>query len=225
MTAQLRKFRYFILIGMLALSLLAGGLAFAVQLGPFSPDNTAVRNPLLTPVFETGGGPDGNGVNVNAPKIGNCGAPDRQGLYKVSTCLEAVTEQLRLMAKNYVTALKDMTTQMTGIMAQQMLIVGTFLDADEQLDMQRDIQELTIRAQKDYHPSEQLCAYGSSIRSLANTEERARFNHLALNSMLVKQYSNNEATVAGTGMVTDLQSRIEKFKTLYCDPRDHNNQL
>lgn len=170
-------------------------------------------------------GPRQQRVDQNSPKIGDCNAPDSNGRYKVSTCLPSVDTQLKEMGKNYVTALMEMATEFSAIMMQQMEIVGTFFDAKEQLDMQRDIQVLTAQAQKDYHPSEQLCAYGTGIRSLANTEERGRMNGLALNAALVKEYSNNQYTSAGAGYSKDMESRLDQFKKVYCDPEDNNGLM
>lgn len=175
--------------------------------------------------FETGGGPDSSGVDQNSPKIGDCSAPDSDGRYKVSTCLPSVEQQLKEMGNNYVTALMFMATEFTAIMMQQMEIVGTFFDAKEQLEMQRDIQVLAAEAQKDYHPSEQLCAYGSGIRSLANTEERGRLNQQALSGILVKEYSNNKNTSTYGGFSKDMEVRLAQFKKVYCDPDDNNGTL
>lgn len=221
--------RSFPVLVSLVMTLALAGAAFAFQMAAFKPGrpgDVRVENPLLTPVFEGGGQSDASGVDVNSPPIGDCSAADKNGKYKVSTCLGSpVQEQLYRMARNYVEALKMMAAQMTGVMGQQALIVGSYFDADEQLDTQRDLQMLSARAQKDYHPSEQLCAYGTGIRSLADTEERGRMNNQALNAILMKEYSNNENTVAAAGLVNDRLDRLQKFKDLYCDPRDHGNQL
>ncbi|MCD8497294.1 MAG: hypothetical protein LRZ85_03945 [Alphaproteobacteria bacterium] len=129
------------------------------------------------------------------------------------------------MADNYAQALVEMGRQLTSVMIQQMQIVGSFFDADEQLDTQRDIQLFTLRAHKDYHPSEQLCAYGSGIRSIANTEERGRMNQRAFNAVLIEQYSGKENTSTQDGMNQDMQSRLDKFKNTYCNPMDNNGTL
>lgn len=213
--------KLFLFIGVLAVT----GTAFAFQMGVFSPPGREISNPSFTPIFETGGTGDSNGVNVNNPKIGSCLGQNSQGIYDVSTCLPAVDDQLRLMGQNYVQSLMMMATQFSSTMMQQMQILGAFFDAKEQLDMQRDLQILSARAQKDYHPSEQLCSYGTGIRSLANTEERGRQNQRALSAILLEYYGNKENTIASEGFSKDIQARLDKFKTVYCDPQDNNSDL
>jgi hypothetical protein len=47
-----------------------------------------------------------------------------------------------------------MTEQLSAVAMQQMEIIGTFLDAKQQLETQRLFQEMAAQAQKDYTPSE-----------------------------------------------------------------------
>lgn len=126
---------------------------------------------------------------------------------------------------NYVSALKRMSVQLTAVMVQQTLAIGTFFDAEMQLQTQRKIQELQARAHKDYHPSEQMCYFGTFVRSVAHSESKAEIDKAAMNKILINSYLSVEGTSTETGESSASVARIEQFKTKYCDPRDLNNGL
>lgn len=199
--------------------------SMAFLLPPYMPEAQERPSALYTQIYTGGGGPTSSGVNQNSPKIGNCGAPNRNNSYEVSTCDGQIDGQLDQIEDTYVAALMKMAEEFSAVMLQQMQILGTQFDAKEQLEAQRDIQRLSAQAHRDYHPSEQLCAYGSGVRSLAHTEEKARANKLSLDQILAGTYSNRSARSSMLGSSSDMRSRIEQFKSVYCDPSDNNNRL
>lgn len=127
--------------------------------------------------------------------------------------------------RNYVQALKDMTKEIVSATTSAVFAIGTFFDAEQQLDTQRDYQRLVAEAHKDYHPSDQMCQFGTFIRSVARTEEKGRFDKLAINQQLMNVYNNKPEAVTKLGAEIDMISRIEDFKTTYCDVADNNNGL
>ncbi len=140
--------------------------------------------------------------------------------------LEAFEDWLiEVMLENeFVPAMADMATQMGAVAMQYTQIVGSFLDAQLQMDTQRVLRKLQFEAHKDYHPSETFCYFGTNVRSLAATETKGRFNALVLaNQSLARQLGNvNQA--GNTNQTGDYQARWDQFVDTYCDPLDNNFQ-
>ena len=183
------------------------------------------------PVFhqETNHVPPGEGSGAyrdtechRPPQYPNLNAPRPP----LSICkLQEMSNQIHAVADSYVAAFMLMTEQFTTVMMQQVHAVGMFMDADMQIDTQREIQSLIARAHKDYHPSEQLCRFGTFMRSVSNTERRIEVNKQAFNKILMTNYLAKEDTPASDGFGPAMDSRIEKFKEFYCDPADNNKGL
>jgi len=119
-------------------------------------------------------------------------------------------------------ALQKMTAQLSAVAAHQVFIVGTFFDAENQLETQRVFQELQVAAHKDYQPSEDFCWFGTGVRSLAPTEARGELNTEALNAIQMSRQLGNANTSGGVKPDQDKDSRWEAFVDKYCDPKDNN---
>ena len=136
-----------------------------------------------------------------------------------------VAQLRRNLRENYVGSLMMMTEQFTSIMIHQALIIGTFFDAKQQLETQRLFQELSALAHKNYQPSNQMCRFGTTVRSLATSEARSRANAQILNTMLMKRETLSRNKASTDGFATDINSRLQQFKTTYCDVNDNNGNL
>jgi len=168
-----------------------------------------------------GGGPGKSGVNKYTPQ-GQCAYP------RESTCSKPrVEESILPIVPNYVTALQLMAEQLSSSILYQTFIIGTFFDADVQLDAQRNLDRLKARAHKDYHPSAQMCRFGSFIKSVAHSEEKSDLNKAAFNQALINRYSGKSgmASSTGGGYAGDVGAQLDLFKTQYCDPRDYNTGM
>lgn len=152
-------------------------------------------------------------------------APLTSGIYPNSMGdlghIQATTDAIE---ENYIRALMLMTEQLSAVMMQQVLSIGQFFDAKLQLEAQRTHQELKAEAVKDYHPSEQMCRVGSYVRSLADTEQKASADKLALNDVLMERYKGQDFNSAQTAQI-DIETRLKKFREVYCNPKDNNNVL
>lgn len=198
----------------------------------------ALDNPaMIEVVIGQGGGPTNADVNIYDPPIhdANCGEPlnsvDGVEVFRPSTCdVPRMRSHIEgtiagTLTYNIVQPLMAMTAQFSAVMMQQMFIIGTFFDAKEQLEAQRDFQQLMAEAHKDYHPSELMCEIGSYVRSVSQTEERSQLNKGALNKTLNSYYVAAENMSSSEGSTLDAQVRLEKFKTTYCDPNDAGGGL
>ncbi len=125
----------------------------------------------------------------------------------------------------YTAALIMMTEQLSAVMMQQAFIIGTFFDAKMQLETQRKIQELMARAHKDYHPSEQICRFGTFVKSLAHSERAYELDMRALNRALMNQMLAVQDDSSTQGPRAEVENKITQFQTKYCNPRDNNDSL
>lgn len=171
-------------------------------------------------IYAPGGGQlDGTGLNIFNP-MPFCGSPP------LSICdLPAMQTQIADMIENLINPLFPMAEQLTVAIAQQTPIIGKFIDAKEQMDAMREMQKLKAIAVKDYHPSEQVCRIGSFIRSLPSAEMKSLSDRLAMSDALMERYTNASSNSAGHNVDSDIENRLQQFRTIYCDPADNNNGL
>jgi hypothetical protein len=165
-----------------------------------------------------GGGPGSDGVNEYDNPF--CGDPP------LSTCVDSrMKAQNKAMEDNYDTALMMMGEQLSVVMHQYVQIIGSFLDAKSQMDTQRVYQRLTAQAHKDYHPSEQMCRFGSYIKSVADVDRNAAQTKQAINKALMESYKGVQYNSTGESVGLDMKSRIKQYRQIYCDPADNNNGM
>jgi hypothetical protein len=112
------------------------------------------------------------------------------------------------------------TEQITSFMLNQMLVLGTLIDAKHQLEVQRVLQELQAEAHADYHPSVGMCQFGTLSRSLAASERITDITMIALAERSSQRQRLSGDTISAGGPQDDLRSRFLKFKTTYCNPAD-----
>ncbi|MGH1403883.1 MAG: hypothetical protein ACRBDL_06535 [Alphaproteobacteria bacterium] len=124
-----------------------------------------------------------------------------------------------------VTAMADMATQMGAVAMQYTHIIGSFLDAQTQMETQRLYRKMQFEAHQDYHPSEDFCWFGTNVRSLAGTESKARYNTLALSRLAIARQTGVYNTGGAENVRGDYEVRWQHFAETYCDVRDNNAQV
>ncbi|MGH1403887.1 MAG: hypothetical protein ACRBDL_06555 [Alphaproteobacteria bacterium] len=122
----------------------------------------------------------------------------------------------------YTLSLIMMTEELSAVMVMQTQIIGMFFDARIQLQTQRKHQELMARAHKDYHPSEQICRIGTFMRSVAQTESKAKINKKVLNKVLMSRYLGVLGSGAASGATVEQRSENYDYQFEYCHPSSNN---
>lgn len=120
--------------------------------------------------------------------------------------------------------MQAIANQLTAAAMGQMFMIGSFLDAQEQLSRQTMFQELTARAYKDYHPSVQMCAIGSAARGLASAARSSEEVASVLSRRAIDRQLHSRSIAGAPGANREIKSRIEQFKSRYCDPNDNNRE-
>lgn len=213
------------------------------------------QNPIrLEVVIGQGGGPTNANVNVYNPVIHDyaCGYPTNSTngdtMFYVSTCDQARMQtpameegtctggsagpppvQCTSSADGFVQLIVHplmlMGEQLSAVMMQQMQAIGSLMDAKEQNEAQRDFRHLVAVAHKDYHPSEQMCRFGTYVRSVSHAEEKADTNKKSFDKILLDYYRSPEHMSSSDGYSLDVQSRLTQFKSTYCNPNENNGAL
>lgn len=122
-------------------------------------------------------------------------------------------------------AFQMMGNQLSSVGMQQVMAIGMFFDAKNQLETQRLQQELQARAHKDYHPSEGMCEFGSRIQSLASSERQAEMNALLMSERTTDRYFGAQSTFSAQGTKKDVIVRLRAFRDVYCDPSSNDGNL
>lgn len=122
-------------------------------------------------------------------------------------------------------ALMLFTEQITTMAMQQVAGIGMILDAKHQLETQRLFQELEARAHKDYQPSEGMCTFGTTVRSLAASGRNADISAVAISSRVLQRELLSGDNISASGAISDSLSRIAQFRRLYCNPKDNGDGL
>lgn len=115
--------------------------------------------------------------------------------------------------------------QFTAVAVQQVMAIGTFFDAKQQLETQLLLRVLQARAHKDYVPSAEICNYGTMLKSLAATERKSEANALILTQRSQDRQLGNSGTSGTYGNDIDIDNRLTHFKSKYCSQKDRNNTL
>lgn len=118
-----------------------------------------------------------------------------------------------------------MAHQLSLNMIHQAVLIGPFLDAKYQMETQLLMQGLNAEAHKDYQPSEQMCRFGTGIKSLFPAEVTWRENARVMSVIFSPRERLSADNVSSAGPDIDKRSRMEQFQRLYCDKRDNNDNL
>lgn len=133
-----------------------------------------------------------------------------------------LTEDLDGLFRKHINPLMQETAQkLSAAGIHQAFAIGTFFDAKEQLETQRDHQRLYSAAHKDYQPSSAFCAIGTSVRSLAATEARIPQNELALARRSLGRHMGNKSLASAKDGDVDMRSRWVQFTSAYCNVNDN----
>lgn len=122
-------------------------------------------------------------------------------------------------------AMQLMTAQLTNNAMMQVQAIGKFFDAKHQLETQRLFQILTLKAHKDYHPSEELCEVGTLSKSLSSSNR----NTNTTSQLIAKQATDRQVLAkdktAYNGVASDSNNRLVNFIKNFCNKNDNNGNL
>ncbi len=122
-------------------------------------------------------------------------------------------------------AFMQMGMQLSAVGTEQVMAIGMFIDAKEQMETQRLLQKLHAKANKKYHISVGMCEFGSRVRSLVASERKGEMSSLILSERSLDRFLGNKDTGASGGEKDDIAIRLNAFQETYCDPANNNGGL
>ncbi len=122
-------------------------------------------------------------------------------------------------------SLQQAGVSFSAIGTYQVSIVGMFIDAKEQMEAQRMLQRMHARAHKDYQPSMGVCEFGTRVTTLASSERQAEVNARIMSQRSIDRFLGGAGTTTQGGVSGDVITRLNKYRTAFCDARDNNNSL
>ncbi len=122
-------------------------------------------------------------------------------------------------------AMQLMTTQLTNNAMMQVQAIGKFFDAKHQLETQRLFQVLTLKAHKDYHPSEELCEVGTLTKSLAASDTKTSITSETIAKQAIGRQVLATDKTAFNGVASDSETRLVNFIKNFCNKNDNNGNL
>lgn len=121
--------------------------------------------------------------------------------------------------------LQDYTDQIVDTLAIEGRMIGGFMDAQNHLNAQRAIQELSALALKNYTPSESVCQFGTLIKSLGASQARSQTVQLALAERSLARQLGKPGTAGAQSPGGDRLARLNQFTGRFCDVQDNNNGM
>lgn len=126
---------------------------------------------------------------------------------------------------NVLPALMMMADELTAVAMQQMMIIGGFMDAKIQMDTQQLLQEMDAEVHKRYHPSIEMCKFGTQVKSLAASERKTEIGAFFMSQRNQDRNMRNVKSAAAGGEGLDKMGRLDHFRNTFCDTQDNNGAL
>lgn len=126
---------------------------------------------------------------------------------------------------NWLPTIPEMADQFSATMIHQIFGIGALIDAKHQLESQRLLGQLRAEAHKNYASSNQMCRYGTNVKSLAASQAMAVANKSAMSQILQQRITLKGNSVGSKGRYSDLRSRFDQFRRLHCNPEEAHGDL
>ncbi len=122
-------------------------------------------------------------------------------------------------------AMMLMADQLSAVAMHQTMLVGAMMDGKHQMETQRVLQTIRAQAHKDYHPSNGMCEFGTTVRSLAASERKSELMAHVMSQRSQDRNLGNANVAAAAGPDDDFDNRLQQYKRKYCDPMDSSKGL
>jgi len=127
-----------------------------------------------------------------------------------------------ILEERLIPKFKMITEQMSVTMMQQVAAIGSFMDAQNQIETQHLYNRLKAQAHKDYHPSVGMCMFGTNVRSLAASQQEGAFTSSVMSQIFQDRQLGKVNSNAAGGSSMDRRGRMTTFREKFCDRKDLN---
>lgn len=115
--------------------------------------------------------------------------------------------------------------QLATVGTMQVMAIGQFMDAQQQLEAQRDLQVMHAKTNKNYQTSVGMCEFATRIESLAASERKGEANALILSERSTDRLLGAKGTAASGGTQDDIATRSALFQGKFCNVFDNHGTL
>lgn len=122
-------------------------------------------------------------------------------------------------------AFKSVSDESRNSVLSEIVAIGGFFDAQNQLAAQRTLQDLTADTLKNYTVSDTICKFGTLSRSLALSESKGKANQMILSKRSQNRQLGQAGMAAANGDGDDKSARLKQFRKDYCDPSDFGSGM
>lgn len=122
-------------------------------------------------------------------------------------------------------AMMDMAEFMSSFGMYQVEVFGSLLDAKDQMETERLMQQLVAEAHARYQPDVEMCTIGTVARGFAAAYRDAEYNAFALAQRSQDRQLGSFDQAAAGGRADDRVMRTNLFKRKFCNPYQNNNSL
>lgn len=216
----IKRYKKRILFGIVALGLFIAAFAVVSTIAPNKSEALVLCTPPVCPCTlcwcES---------CLNDP---DCSLCEDAIIESMDTLVEQITELLLVFEAWLASVWNDILMPYIPIITEQLsatsisttIFIGSFFDAKQQLETQTTLDKFHINAIRDYQPSVALCRFGTIRRGLASTQRQIKLNQQVMSDMSLARHLGREGAAALSPQ-QDIFSRIEQFKTTYCNPDDN----
>lgn len=121
--------------------------------------------------------------------------------------------------------LKSYVNEVQNVALAKLAMIGAFLDASILNNTLNDLQAETSKSLQSYTPSDQVCRFGTMVRSLAATDSKVDSNKRLLDEAALQRDLGKQFSAAASGGGQDIYTRLDIFHDKYCNLLDNASGL
>lgn len=125
--------------------------------------------------------------------------------------------RLRQFWDDYLQALKDMTAQLNGSLADQTRNLGNLFDTGGMTANQRTVQEIELKAKKEYLPTDEGCRFDTAGTAMGDGTGVANAMQKGMGTEFAGVGLNAAGSDAEKGSGQLVGRRMDRYKRLFCD--------
>lgn len=127
--------------------------------------------------------------------------------------------------QNILPAMMDMAEFMSSFGMYQVEVFGSLLDAKDQMETERLMQQFVAEAHARYQPDVEMCTIGTVARGFAAAYRDAEYTAFTLAQRSQDRQLGSINQSAGAGRADDRIMRTDLFKRKFCNPYQNDNSL
>lgn len=183
-----------------------------------------------------GGGSAGNGGSYNDGECVCCAFPELMLRQMIKSVMEEDFLKKEIVNEDLKPANKTLADSIREKIILRVLMMGAFIDGQNEVQSLTTMQKLNAKAIRDYQPSEQVCRFGSVLKGLSQSSASAKASQQKYMDRIIGRQTMQEGlfpsfSLTGitkpneAGRNADKLARYQSVMSRYCDPKESNGLL